>query len=262
MIFHSQQFFGGLLDFPNKPAFSASFGLFLLSRQLEVANSDEIWVVLAGTPIRFSLREFKIVTGLPCGKYPKVQKKKKRGTGGKQIPYYNTLFGLEEDVTVERVITMLTKRVVTDRDIRLRYACLALVDGFLLPTSHYPKIIKNHAEMSEDLQGFLSYPWGRLSFEMMMTSIKEREVEQLATTCVAVQGLLFALQLVVLEAPPAIQEGPPIDEVFRSDSDEEAAARVGSRQGIALKLGNAKDVDAKCEVMISDDQSITNLLSH
>ena len=70
------------------------------------------------------------------------------------------------------------------------------------------------------------------------------------------------LQLVVLEAPPAIQEGPPIDEVFRSDSDEEAAAGVGSRQGVALKLGNAKDVDAKCEVMISDDQSITNLLSH
>ncbi|KAG7627093.1 Ulp1 protease family C-terminal catalytic domain [Arabidopsis thaliana x Arabidopsis arenosa] len=238
------------IRFPQQTGVSASFGLFLLSRQLEVANSDEIWVVFAGTPIRFSLREFKIVTGLPCGKYPKVQKNKKRGTGGKQIPYYNTLFGLEEDVTVERVITMLTKRVVTDRDIRLRYACLALVDGFLLPTSHYPKIIKNHAEMSEDLQGFLSYPWGRLSFEMMMTSIKEREVEQLATTCVAVQGLLFALQLVVLEAPPAIEEGPPIDEVFRSDSDEEAAAGVGSRQGVALKLGNAKDVDAKCEVHV------------
>jgi len=63
-------------------------------------------------------------------------KKKKRGTDGEQIPYYSSLFGLVEDVTVERVITML-KRVVTDRDIRLRYACLALVDGFLLPTSHF-----------------------------------------------------------------------------------------------------------------------------
>jgi len=117
---------------------------------LEVANPHEIWVVFASTPVQFSLREFKIVTGLPCGKYPKVQKKKKRRTGGKQMPYYSTLFGLEEDVTVERVITMLMKRVVTDRD-RLRYACLALVDCFLLPTSHYPKIIKDHAEMSKDL---------------------------------------------------------------------------------------------------------------
>nr|AAD15517.1 hypothetical protein [Arabidopsis thaliana] len=177
-------------------------------------------------------------------------RRRRREGRGKQIPYYSTLFGLEEDVTVERVIAMLKKRVVTDREIRLRYACLALVDGFLLPTSHYPKIIKDHAEMSEDLQGFLSYPWGRLSFEMMMTSIKEREVEQLATTCVAVQGLLYALQLVVLEAVPAIQEGPQIDEVVLSDSDAEAAADVATRPGVALKLGNAKNVDSNCEAHV------------
>ena len=96
----------------------------------------------------------------------------------------------------------------------------------------------------------------------MMISIKEREVEQLAATCVAVQGLLYALQLVVLEAVPAIQEGPQIDEVVGSDLEEEAAAGVGSRQGVALKLGNAKDVDAKCEVMIFVDKTIIVLLSH
>ncbi|OAP08384.1 hypothetical protein AXX17_AT2G06050 [Arabidopsis thaliana] len=104
--------------------------------------------------------------------------------------------------------------------------------------------------MAEDLQGFLSYPWGRLSFEMMMTSIKEREVEQLATTCVAVQGLLYALQLVVLEAVPAIEEGPQIDEVVLSDSDAEAAADVATRPGVALKLGNAKNVDSNCEAHV------------
>ncbi|KAL9811778.1 hypothetical protein AtNW77_Chr5g0113191 [Arabidopsis thaliana] len=107
--------------------------------------------------------------------------------------------------------------------------------------------MKDQAKMAEDLKGFLSYPWARLSFEMMMIFIKEREVEQLSITCVAVQGLLYALQLVVLEASPAIQESPQIDEFARSDSDEEAAVEVGSRQGVALKLGNAKDVDAKCE---------------
>ncbi|CAD5318506.1 unnamed protein product [Arabidopsis thaliana] len=86
---------------------------------------------------------------------------------------------------------------------------------------------------------------------MMMTSIKEREVKQLATTCVAVQGLLYALQLIVLEAAPDIQEGPQIDEVVGSDSDEDPAVVVGPRQVVALKLGNAKDVDAKCEYLIT-----------
>jgi len=75
---------------------------------------------------------------------------------------------------------------------------------------------------------------------MMMTSTKEREVEQLATTCVAVQGLLYALQLVVLEAVPAIQEGPQIDEVVGSDLEEEAAAGVGSRQELPSSSGMPK----------------------
>ena len=58
---------GGLLDFSNKPAWSATFGLFLLGRQLDIEKSNEIWVVYAGTPVRFSLREFHLVTGLACG---------------------------------------------------------------------------------------------------------------------------------------------------------------------------------------------------
>ena len=41
-----------------------------------------------------------------------------------------------------------------------------------------------------------------------MKSIKEREVEQLATTYVPVQELLYALQFVVFQVTPAIQEGP------------------------------------------------------
>jgi len=36
-------------------------------------------------------------------------KKKKKGTARKQIPYYNSLFGLEENVTVDKVITMFKK---------------------------------------------------------------------------------------------------------------------------------------------------------
>lgn len=44
--------------------------------------------------------------------------------------------------------------------------------------------------------------------KMTMKSIKEREVEQLATTYVTVQELLYALQFVVFQVTPAIQEGP------------------------------------------------------
>jgi len=94
-----------------------------------------------------------------------------------------------------------------------------------------------------------------------MTSIKEREVEQLATTCVAVQVLLYALQLVVLEAAPDIQEGPQIDEVVRYDSDDDPAVVVCPRQVVALKLGNAKDVDAKYEVTLCFHSNINSFVN-
>jgi len=136
------------------------------------------------------LREFKIVTGLPCGKFP-TTKKKKKGTVGKIKLFYNKLFSLEDDVTVDRVIALLKKKIVSNPDIRLGCAYLILVDGFLLPTSHYPKIVKAHAEIAEDLNAFLAFPWGILSFKKMIKSIKERDIEQLATCFFVVQGVCY-----------------------------------------------------------------------
>ncbi|KAG7564153.1 Ulp1 protease family C-terminal catalytic domain [Arabidopsis suecica] len=213
--FLSRSTFGQLLEFPNKPAWSASFGIFILGRQLEVAKPNDIWVLFAGIPIRFSLREFKIVTGLPCGKYPSLKKKKKKGTAGMTIPFYT------------------------------------IVDGFLDPTSHYPKFVKPHAEMVEDVDAFLAYPWGRLSFEMMIKSIKEREIEQLAITCFSVQGLVYALQLVVLQAAPSIQDGPVIDEIIESESEAgDVDVEDAPRESVPFKLGNAKVLDKKCSIRV------------
>jgi len=55
--------FGRLLEFPKLPSLSASFGIFILDRQLDVVKPNEIWVLFAGTPIRFlceSLRSLLI----------------------------------------------------------------------------------------------------------------------------------------------------------------------------------------------------------
>lgn len=81
-----------------------------------------------------------------------------------------------------------------------------------------------------------------------MQSIKERYVHQLATTCVAVHGLLWALQLIVLQAAPAIQEGNLLNELVASDYEDDSSVEIIPRQ-IPLKLANAKDLDLKCQVL-------------
>ncbi|EOA12353.1 hypothetical protein CARUB_v10007889mg [Capsella rubella] len=145
---------------------------------------------------------------------------------------------------------MLKNKIVEDKEMQRIYVCLALVDGFLVPTSQYPKIVKEHVEMAEDMNFFLSYPWVRLSFEMMMKSIKERDVEQLATTCVVVQGLLYALQLVILQAAPAIQEGSPSEEPDCSDSDGGPVADVGHPSAVPLKIANARRLGCNFELLV------------
>ncbi|CAD5332914.1 unnamed protein product [Arabidopsis thaliana] len=103
------------------------------------------------------------------------------------------------DYPVIRVITMLKRMIVSDPGMRIRCACLAIVDGFLVPTSHYPKIVKAHAKM----------------------------------------------------AAPSIQDGPLIDETIESDSKgAEDDVEVAPRESVPFKLGNAKELDEKCSIML------------
>lgn len=60
-----QSTFGKLIVKSEKPSFSGSFGQYMITRMLKVSKKHEIWFLFAGKPIKVSLREFAIVTGLP-----------------------------------------------------------------------------------------------------------------------------------------------------------------------------------------------------
>ncbi|XP_024011368.1 uncharacterized protein LOC112086628 [Eutrema salsugineum] len=225
---------GKLLEIPSMP--------------LEVKRKNEIWILFAGHPIRFSLREFKIVTGLNCGRFPVDLSKKRKSAN---YPMYDRLFDKKEDVTVERVIAILKAKRSLSKENRLRMACLVLVDGILVPTVHYPRVrvVKEHAEMTEDLKTFMEYPWGRLSFDMMITSIQGLDLRKLAKANVAVQGLFAALQLVVLEAVPAI--GDCLNPVGGGEVDSDDNFIPHQRHHLQLKLSHAREVDEACEDLVT-----------
>ncbi|XP_024011372.1 uncharacterized protein LOC112086632 [Eutrema salsugineum] len=246
--------FGKLFDFAHQPAWSGAFRLFALTRLLDVKKENEIWLVFAGKPIRFSIREFKIVSGLNCGKYPSTQKKKRRPH---VVPeFFKTLFGDEKEVPVERPIEIVQKKTALDSQLRLCYACLAIVDAFLVPSVHFSrsKVSMDHAEMVEDLDAFLQYPWGRLSFDVMMNSIKGRNLSQILTATITVGGLFPALQMVVLEAVPSIQ-----DDDESSDDEVSSPSRVASRgrpQKVQLQLNKARVLDEEEKIdMVEPDKN-------
>ncbi|CAN8268417.1 unnamed protein product [Cochlearia groenlandica] len=70
---------------------------------------------------------------------------------------------------------------------------------------------------------------------------------QLPPTAITVSGFLHALQLVLLEIVPTIQEGIVQVNKVLSDSEDEAMDDQTFKQIVALKLGHARDLDYSCE---------------
>ncbi|CAG7905993.1 unnamed protein product [Brassica rapa] len=163
-------------------------------------------------------------------------------------PYWPSLFGKVEVATIASVIKMLRKRTVEDRLVRIKYACLAILASVLLPTNLKMKICKEHAEAIADLEEFFAYPWGRLAFDMLMTSIKERDEIALSQNTIAVKVFSLALQLLVVEAVPSLTE--VVQEMCSSsegDSDEEADDIVKPKRK-TLSPAHARNVDKQSDV--------------
>ncbi|WZZ44689.1 hypothetical protein YC2023_040948 [Brassica napus] len=149
-------------------------------------------------------------------------------------------------------VKMLRKKTVTDKDIRMKLACLALVSSVLLSTNLKMKMLKEHAELLEDIDDFFAFPWGRLEFDMLMTSIKKKDEISLSQNSVALKGFALALQLVIVEAVPSltevVQESCSPSE---SDSDEYDVDR-GTRKTKkkTLSPAHAREVDKKEAVLV------------
>lgn len=210
-----------------------------------------------------SLREFAIVTGLNCDKIPEPPLKKKNPLNEKL--YCNELFGSLKSCTVDTVIDMLKKKIVKDRDTRIKFACLAITSSILFPSSHYPGIIREHVEMIRDLNEFLAYPWGRASYLTLITSIVSKDEIALSQSSVAIRGYIEALQLVMIAAVPQLKEeitynGPVV--IVESDSDGETPDEVeppmesnmlssdkpSPANKFCLIPGHAKSIDTACQV--------------
>lgn len=193
-----------MISIYENPPFSGAFGHFILVRRLKTNKKYEIWILFAGCLIRFSLREFAIVTGLKCGKIPAASRKKKNPL--KEKTYWNNLFESLKSCTIEMVVDMLKNHKVKDRDTRIKFACLAITSSVLLPSYHIPKIIPEHVEMIRDLDEFLAYPWGRISFQLLMSTLVKKDEMALAQDSFVLQGFVDAIQLVMTATVLALKE--------------------------------------------------------
>ncbi|XP_024004785.1 uncharacterized protein LOC112081946 [Eutrema salsugineum] len=254
--------FGKLIATAEKPSLSGSFGHYIITRLLKVNKKHEIWILFAGRPIRISLREFAIVTGLPCGRYPKRLKKKKRNPV-KEKPYWPDLFGNLKVCSVDLATKMLKKRTVADRTTRLKYACLAITGAVFCPTNHRSKIVFDHVELIRDLDEFFLYPWGRLGFEMLIASIKTKDEVALAQSTVAVKDG----EDEEVDIDDTVQSGGGVEGNLVQEpvmDTDRIAPKTNPRSEVhklGLSPGHAREIDEECKAdvfsIIPDDPNVS-----
>ncbi|KAG2297891.1 hypothetical protein Bca52824_034363 [Brassica carinata] len=267
--------FGKILAIDENPPFSGAFGQYIIVRLLKVNKKYDIWFLFAGTPIRMSLREFAIVTGLNCDKLPHPTKKKKKNPLNEKL-YWNELLGSLKSCTVDTAIDMLKKKIVKDRETRIKFACLAITSSILFPSSHIPRLIPEHVEMIRDLNEFMSYPWGGASYLTLITSIISKDEISLSQASVAIRGYVDAIQLVLLASVPQLKEEITQNDnvlIVESDSEGETptdvavtaevnASRVDkplAANRFCLIPGHAKTVDTECQVRFVTFREFVNL---
>ncbi|CAN6890050.1 unnamed protein product [Brassica oleracea] len=183
--------FGKLVEISDKPSFYGRFGRFLISRQLKIVKKHEAWFLFAGKPVRFSIREFAMVTGFNCRNSSKL----------------------------------------------LRPACFAL--------SRYSA---NHAEKIKYVDQFLAFPWGRASFDMLMSSIKERDEVSLSQNTIALKGFVLSLQLVMIEAVPSLTG--VVEDGGSSASDGDESDDEDGKGKKSINTGHASDIDTVAKAHI------------
>ncbi|KAF8107072.1 hypothetical protein N665_0127s0019 [Sinapis alba] len=233
--------FGKIIVNYDNPPFSGAFGYSVIVRRLKTKKMYEIWFLFASNPIRFSLREFAIVTGLNCGPLPNQRRRKKNPLNEKL--YWHELFELLKTCTSEMVIEMLKKRVVKDKETRIKFACLAITFSFSL---------------------------------LIMNLIRKNEIV-LSQDSVAFQGYVDAIRLVMLTAIPKLKEevnttGPPAVVDYDSEAentikegevpDEQATdvAKNNSSQKFIVIPGHTKAMDVDGKVHDVEVESMLKLI--
>lgn len=192
---------------------------------LHTEKKHEIWFVFAVKPFRFSLREFGILTGLPCGSYPPRETILQWQTpSDPKKPYWDTIFSKEQTIVNIKVIVhwlKRDKRLPAEKKMpswkRLRLALLVIVEGILLCSGQPVKASREVVEMVKNLETFEEYPWGRESFEqtfwMVKVSNKIHDLDELIIkynqSHTTTHGFTLSIHLFIFKAIPELEKFIP-----------------------------------------------------
>ncbi|CAL9222787.1 unnamed protein product [Arabidopsis halleri] len=139
-----------------------------LSNQLPIESGYEIWSLIEGYPLRFSLHEFSDITGLNCDAIDEEDK----------VDVDHRKFWAELEVDASKgpnwkELNMALKKCRGwSYGKRKMLGLLFVLNVGILGKSRSSRIPLEYAKRVFDSEAFERYPWGRIGFKSLIKSIK------------------------------------------------------------------------------------------
>ncbi|CAL9222948.1 unnamed protein product, partial [Arabidopsis halleri] len=168
-----------------------------LSNQLAIESGYEIWSLIEGYPLRFSLHEFSDITGLNCDEIDEKDK----------VDVDHSEFWAELEVDASKgpnwkeLNAALKKCRGWSYEKRKMLGMLFVLNVGILGKSRSSRIPLEYAKRVFDSEAFERYPWGRVGFKSLIKSIKVVSYENGGYV---VHGCVHALLIWAFESVSAL----------------------------------------------------------
>ncbi|KAF8113114.1 hypothetical protein N665_0056s0019 [Sinapis alba] len=173
---------------------------YMLCFQLNIKKKYELWSLVGEDPVRFSLIEFEQLTGLNC-EYIEHLKNPRCEVTNEMASFWERI-GLSIDAgsSSEQIIRALKRCQEWSRDDRMRLGYLAIFSGFIEGRKYSSATRASLARLVMDLERFENYPWGRVTFKVLMDSLRAKDF----TKSYTVDGFIQVLQVWIYHALPEL----------------------------------------------------------
>ncbi|KAL0716231.1 hypothetical protein Bca4012_065553 [Brassica carinata] len=139
----------------------------VLTKSIKTVKKHEAWFHFCAQPMRFSIREFHMVTGLKCS----GEAKEPRG----ETERFKCDFLKGRSHTVKDVEKQLRNTRINASDERFCLAMLFLIESILLQKSVLDDdttFTLDYVKIVQDIDVLMTYPWGRIAYELLLKSFQ------------------------------------------------------------------------------------------
>ncbi|KAF8114429.1 hypothetical protein N665_0037s0006 [Sinapis alba] len=189
---------------------------YLLCFQLNIKKNYELWSLVGADPVRFSLIEFEQLTGLNCEYIENLENPICEVTNEMASFWERIGVSVDAGPSLEQIIRVCRRCQEWSQDDRMRLGYLAIFSGFIEGRKYSNATRASLARFVMDLEKFKNYPWGRVSFKVLMDSWRAKDF----TKSYTVDGFIHVLQIRVINYVEK-----DIEEIFpKWDNDREDVA--------------------------------------